>query len=179
MNQFMSEYSYVADPYELKFTDWFAFARQKAAEEKGRPSGHGYDEHDSLRIHKQGTLSEYAASVVLRQYWNAFVEKLERYLPDIGDKIQIRSTHHWRKRGHLLVYPDDPKDKKKRGDCPLHDFVLAYVMRPMVVLVGWLPGVDCMQERFLEDRGRGPTYWVPPEVLRPIGELLPTTNNSR
>ena len=142
--------------------------RQEAAEMKNRPSAWGYDESKSVATHLEGTVSELAVSIVTGLPWHAFLEVLTvagRKPPDVGEDIQVRSTHY--KAGCLIAHPTDADDDR---------FVLVVVdsdSRHMHI-VGWLPGRDCKKQIYWQDKSgkNRPAYFVPQKALRPIKEIL-------
>ena len=139
--------------------------RQQAALDKKRPSAHGYNESNPLKVHIQGASAELGISLITGKEWHAYLEDLagERKPPDVGNRLQVRSTDY--RSGHLLVHPsDDDQDV----------FILVVVNGRNLEIKGWMTGAEAKDEKYWGDRfnnGR-PAYWVPQRNLRPFKTLL-------
>jgi hypothetical protein len=140
--------------------------RQEAALKKNRPSAHGYDESDPLKVHLQGSVAELAISLITGEPWHGYLEVLSegaKKPPDVGANLQVRSTDY--PTGHLIVHP---------GDSDQDLFILAIVRGRNITLKGWLPGYEAKQPKYWGDkfRNRRPAYFIPQNDLRPCEALI-------
>jgi hypothetical protein len=143
-----------------------AHRRQAAALKKNRPSAHGYNESDPLKVHLQGCVAELAISLITGQEWHAYLEILNdtpTKPPDVGEHLQVRSTEYL--TGHLIVHPGD-------GDEDL--FILVVVRGKNLMLKGWLSGYEAKHQKYWGDKFKNgrPAYFIPQSDLRPCEELL-------
>jgi hypothetical protein len=114
---------------------------------------------DPIEIDRDGVLSEMAVAKHLN-LWPDLSIRSEKVLSDLigrkGDRIDVKSTRY--KTGRLLIHRD-----KKVDDVDV--YILAIVDVNDVDLFGFISSKDAIQEKNLDDLGRGLTYVIPQTML--------------
>jgi hypothetical protein len=128
---------------------------------RNRKDAFGCSDEDGWRCHIEGAAGEMAVAKALGVYWNGDVGPLAPL--DVGP-YQVRTASG---DSYRLLLTDADRD----GDI----FVLLTGVAPGFVIRGWIVARDGKRPEYIEDRGRGPRYFVPQSALRPIEELLGRT----
>lgn len=116
----------------------------------------------SLGLHLLGATGELVVARILSLDHLLFLDKTpKRNSPDLANiEVKTRSNHGY----DLLIQLGD--DRRK-------NFVLVTMADQRVLLHGWIPGNEAMQEGWVKEYAQGrPCYAVPQRALRPIEGLL-------
>lgn len=133
--------------------------RQRQAVGQGRTDQHGLDPVMGLEVHAQGAAGEMAVALALGVHWAAPVNTYRRG-GDVGVwQVRTRSEHWY----DLLLRPNDrPNDV----------YLLATGKLPTFRVHGWITARDGMLPRLrAEHGGRVAAYFVPKDLLHPLGTL--------
>ncbi len=108
----------------------------------------------------EGAMGEMAVAKDLGMFWSGAIGNLRA--KDVGP-FQVRTVTSDARGGNLLIQRDDPD-----GDA----FILVLCDPPRCVIVGWLDGTSCKQEKWWAEKVKDrPCYFVPPSALRPYNTL--------
>ena len=142
-------------------------ARQAINLANGRRNAYGLGPDDLVRdlnYHIIGRIGEAVLSHVFGAPWTEDIAG-PHHRGDVGNR-EIRATD--RRRGHLLVRPDDPDGRR---------FYLVIITRtPECLIAGSILGRDAKQARYLRTGPRGPCFWIPQADLEPFTWPKETTN---
>ena len=128
---------------------------------KGRGGAPERGDH-SRRLNIEGAIGEYAVA----RYLNMTADVFKEYKPipgsfDLPPNIDVKTPASHNRR--LVIWLNDN---------PKKIFVLATYEGKEVRLHGWTYGDRVMKDCFIEDPiGRGPRYYVPKSVLKPMALL--------
>jgi hypothetical protein len=136
----------------------------------------------SLKDDLMGALAEAILALYTHQVWHATVGQFQGQMPDVGDDIEVRYTHH--PNGRLLLRPGDSLDRRwalVTGPFPPEWRALIRTpLRPhhrpaeiSLTLHGWLPGAEVATPE-LETApapDRPPCWAAPQRILRPLSTL--------
>ena len=105
-----------------------------------------------------GAMAELAVSVVTGQQWSGREHSGPGSYkkPDVGTDIQVRSTVY--PQGHLLVYED-------ALDLHWYVLVICEYPEPEVRICGAILAQEAKRKEWLNDIGKGQSYWVPQSAL--------------
>lgn len=82
--------------------------------------------------------------------------------PDVGDNIQVRSTHY--RHGELMLHKRDP------DNAPFYLVVNPDRDGMKRWVIGWIYAWEGKKDRYWKEKVKGrPAYFVPQEDLTPIG----------
>jgi hypothetical protein len=140
-------------------------ARSRGARRRKGKHLYGWnpDPRRQAEIDATSAVAEFFVSVVTGRRWLS--NGLEPDDPSEGDiegGLEVRHTD--RLDGCLIIHPKDSDE---------HPFVLVVGEVRQMRIVGYLPGREGKKKRYWRVRGvRCPAYFVPQQVLRPIGDLI-------
>jgi broad specificity polyphosphatase/5'/3'-nucleotidase SurE len=138
--------------------------RQKINEAKNLSGRNGGPEtgKDALRSHLIGAAGEMAVASYLGLKDSLYKEtEAKRGSYDLPPNIDVktRAKHYY----DMIVQLDDNLSKR---------FVLVTIENKKCIIHGWAEGVDIAKEYFIKAyANRGPAYFVPKGVLKPMSEL--------
>jgi hypothetical protein len=145
--------------YEMVMASQIGLERKLLAIEHGHKDNHGF-EGPGWNEDIEGACGEMAVAKYLGVYWAGGMGD-EFKSPDLGDKIQIRTTP--RHDGSLIVRKD-AKDE--------HIYVLVTGEAPNFFLRGFISAADAKRDEFVRaPNGRPPAWFVPQYALSSIDGL--------
>jgi hypothetical protein len=111
----------------------------------------------------EGCCGEMAAAKALGIYWSGAHGSL--CVPDIGEGFQVRTRClRTRQSNNLILHPAD-KDSAV--------FILVLGTAPTYDVAGWIRGAEGKRQEFWSDPAGGrPAFFVPPNRLRSMDELV-------
>lgn len=137
--------------------------RRAAAREKGRQNYYGAIPANAEVIDLIGAVGEACVAKYLNEFWLG----AGRFRGDDVGAFQVRSTTY--DDGHLVLNKNDDDAKA---------FILACVSNGVGKLRGWIYASEGKREEYWTDKsGRGPAYYIPQSVLRPMESLLSATSD--
>ena len=153
------------DDNDLDRAAWVARRRRANAVKRNIAAGHGFDgtDDEALIIDEHGAAAELGVHLYTGLTWNALSGQFKQLDADVGDDIQVRSTH-W-PNGGLLCHPGDRPDQR---------YVCVRTHRlPLLQMVGWAFGYEVMRPEYVRESTGRPACWImPAEALRPMPDLL-------
>lgn len=113
---------------------------------------------DKWGHHVLGAIGEFGVSRLFGVPWDPAVGQIDKI--DL-EGMEIRTTGY--ARGKLIL---QGPNRSSKGDNPKSTFFLACLVETRLWLVGWLVGIDGMQDQYWkeDDRGHG-AWWVPQRDL--------------
>jgi hypothetical protein len=145
--------------YEMVMAAQIGLERKLLAIENGHKDNHGF-EGPGWNEDIEGSCGEMAVAKYLGIYWGGGMGE-EFKSPDLGDRIQIRTTP--RLDGSLIVRKDAKDD---------HIYVLVTGEAPTYFLRGFISAADAKRDEFVRaPNGRPPAWFVPQYALSDISLL--------
>lgn len=149
--------------YEAEQAIYVGARREAETIRKGVPVECFSEETTSIDNHIQSAGAEKAVAKLLNLDWHASINEFRDGVADVGSRVEVRFR---RNQWDLKVKKNDHDDR-----C----YVLAWGELPTFELVGWLWGRNAKHDCFWKNPGKkqnGFAYFVPPDYLRPIEELM-------
>jgi hypothetical protein len=147
--------------YEMDMAIMVANARTTRSWRDGRQHAAGYKPRDLFDVGVKAAGAEIAVAKALNLYWDGSVDTFKTKA-DVGNRTEVRMTSM--RTPKLIVRPKD---------MPERDYVLVQDCwevgsQPQYKILGWLPGFEAKQDKYLTDNGNGrpPAYMIPVEHLR-------------
>lgn len=147
--------------------EWYEYAlaaetgklRRLTAIRRSSANSHGA-ENLSWTEDIEGAAAEMAVAKALGIYWSGGIDTFKN--PDLGRNFQVRWTPSH--SNNLIV---------REGDLDTDAYILATGTTPKFVVRGYLYGYEAKNKDWERSpNGRPPAYFIPPNHLRPISELL-------
>jgi hypothetical protein len=134
--------------------------RRLQAMQRNRKGAHGFNRDELWQIDIEGLLSEAAAAKALGLDYVPTVGELDSKWGDVGKGLQVRSTKY--PTGSLLIHSSDADD---------HVFILVTGQNGRYMVRGWIKAENGKSERLWKVYKNRGAYWVPQDMLRPMGDL--------
>lgn len=139
-----------------------AWMRIVASKAKGLDPASTYKRTMLKRLEEEivGAVGEIAVGKWSGSFFVPSVNTFHR-VPDCLGNVEVRSTTN--STGCLIVRDNDASDRK---------YVLAILENDNVNLIGWIPGVEAKNDRWLKNPNQyRPAWFVPQSELNPMVEL--------
>lgn len=145
--------------YEYAMASEIGRLMQLSSIRQGLPDNYGFS-GSGWNEHIEGACGELAVAKALNIYWAGGIDTFSK--PDIGANLQVRTRS--KDNYDLIVRPKDSDEDI---------FILVTGKCPKYRIRGFVKGADAKQPQWLQDYGgRPPAYFIPPNHLRPLSELL-------
>ena len=146
--------------YEMDMAIMVSNARTTGAWRKERRNVAGYKPKDLFDVGAKAAGAEIAVAKALNLYWDGSVGTFKTKA-DVGLKTEVRMTSM--RTPKLIVRPND---------VPERDYILVLDCweigsKPKYELLGWMPGYEAKNDKYLTDNGNG----RPPAFMVPVPEL--------
>jgi len=152
-------------------------ARQAYHDARGTPNSYGLraSRAESARINRAGALAELCVAEYfgVADHWVEVTDDYHGLKGDVVPGLEVRSTR-W-PHGGVLLHPKDDDDRLyvsvRTHEANTHQ---------RVQIVGWVSGRVGKQEKWWDDPQPGRfCYVVPADALRPVQELVVTSEGAR
>lgn len=146
---------------DLYFAAQAGIMRRISAIKKDRCEPFGSPKSDLWGVDIESCIAEYLVAKAFNLPWIPYRENPKEIKADVGENIQVRSTHL--ENGSLILHKEDDND---------HIFVLVIGVGINKRIAGWIKGEDGKNKNFWQTKTGRPCYFVPQSHLHSIEDFF-------